>query len=95
MKNQNSQIINLTEFEKTTPTYVYALEQLKTLYGLNYTFIESLSDELNEQTKSFQFWSTSYQKSQIKFDRFNKQEFSFILAFESLSGYPETSPIRK
>ena len=68
LENQNSHTINLTEFENTTPIYVYALKQLKTRYGRNYTIIGSISDELNVEVKLFQFWSNSYINSQIKFD---------------------------
>ena len=58
-ETHNSHTINLTEVENNTLIYVYALKEKNTRYGLNYTFIGSLSDELNERTKLFQFWSDS------------------------------------
>ena len=73
LKNQNSHTINLTEFENNTPINVYALKKINTRYGRNYTIIGSLSDELNEEVKLFQFWSNSYINSQIKFDKFKKK----------------------
>ena len=60
-----------------------------------YTNIGSVSDELNEEVKLFQFWSNSYINSQIKFDKFNKIEFGDILAYGSLSGYPILTLIKK
>ena len=95
IKNQNSNTNNLTEFENNTLIYVYALEQINTRYGLNYTNIRSLSDELNEQTKLFQFWSNSYINSQFKTDNFNKIEFNDILAYGFISGFPITTLIKK
>ena len=53
LKDQNSQTINLTDFENNTLIYVYALKQINTQYGPNYTTIGSLSDELNEQFNFF------------------------------------------
>ena len=75
LKNQNSHTVNLTEFEKNTLIYVYALKQTNTRYGRNYTIIGSISDELNEEVKLFQFWSNSYINSQINFDKFKKNRF--------------------
>ena len=63
LKNQNSHTTNLTEFQNTTLIYVYALKQINTRYGPNITIIGSVSDELNEQAKLFQFWSNSYTNS--------------------------------
>ena len=60
LKNQNAHIINLTEFENNTLIYVYALKEINTRYGRNYTIIGSISDELNEEVNLFQFWSNSY-----------------------------------
>ena len=88
LKNQNSHTINLTEFENNTLIYVYALKQINTRYGRNYTIIGSLSDELNKEVKLFQFWSISYENSQIKFGKFKKIDFGDILAYGSISGYP-------
>ena len=79
-KNQNSHTINITEFGKNTPIYVYALKQLNTQYWLSYTNIGSLSDELNEQANLFPFWSNSYLNSQIKIDKFSKIEVGKKLA---------------
>ena len=95
LKNQISYTINLTELENNTLIYVYALKQINTRYGLNYTIIGSLSDELNKNTKLFQFWSNSYINSQIKFDKFNKIEFGDILAYGSISAYPMLTIIKK
>ena len=95
LKNQNSYTITLTELENNTLIYVYALKQINTRYGLNYTIIGSLSDELNKNTKLFQFWSNSYKNSQIKFDKFNKIEFGDILAYGSISAYPMLTIIKK
>ena len=60
LKNQNSHTVNLTEIENHTLIYVYALKQVNTRYGRNYTIIGSLSDELHVEVKLFQFWSSSY-----------------------------------
>ena len=95
LKNQNAHTTNLTEFENNTLIYVYALKRINTHYGLNYTMIGSLSDELNEEVKLFQFWSSSYINSQIKFDKFNKIEFDNIIAYGSISGYPILTLIKK
>ena len=95
LKNQNSLTTNPTEFENNTLIYVYALKQINTRYGPNYTIIGSLSDELNEQTKLFQFWSNSYINSQIKFDKFNKIDFGNILAYGSISGFPLITIVKK
>ena len=75
LKNQNSHTVNLIEFENNTLIYVYALKQINTRYGRNYTIIGSLSDELNGEVKLFQFWSNSFINSQIKFDKFKKNRF--------------------
>ena len=80
LKKQNSYTINLTEFDNITLIYVYALKQINTRYGMNYTIIGSISDELNEEVKLFQFWSSSCINSQIKFDKFYKIEFDNIIA---------------
>ena len=95
LKNQNSHTINLTELENKTLIYVCALKEINTRYGLNYTIIGSLSDELNEQTKLCHFWSSSNINSQIKFDKFNKVEFSNILAYGSIEGFPILTLIKK
>ena len=95
LKNQNSHTVNLTEFENITLIYVYALKQINTRYGSNYTIIGSLSDELNIEVKLFQFWSNSYINSQIKFDKFKKIDFGDILAYGSISGYPLLTLIKK
>ena len=95
LKNQNSHTINLTEFENHTLIYVYALKQINTRYGRNYTIIGSLSDELNVEVKLFQFWSNSYINSQIKFDKFKKIDFGDILAYGSISGYPLLTLVKK
>ena len=95
LRNQNSHTINLTEFENNTLIYVYALKQINTRYGMNYTIIGSISDELNEQTKLFQFWSNFNIYSQIKFDKFNKIDFGNILADGSISGLPVITLVRK
>ena len=95
LKNQNSHTINLTELENNTLIYVYALKQINTRYGPNYTIIGSLSDELNEEVRLFQFWSNSYINSQIKFDKFNKIDFGNILAYGSISGFPLITIVRK
>ena len=87
--------MNLTEFENNTLIYIYALKQINTRYGMNYTFIGSVSDDLNEEVKLFQFRSNSYTISQIKFDKFNKIEFGNILAYGSISGYPIFTLIKK
>ena len=88
LKNQNSHTINLTELENGTLIYVYAMKKINTCHGKNYTIIGSISDELNEQTKLFQFWSNSYINSQIKFDKFKQIDFGDILAYGSISGFP-------
>ena len=49
LKNQSSHTINLIELENITPIYIYALKQIITRYRLNYTFIGSFSNELNEE----------------------------------------------
>ena len=95
LKNQNSHTINLTKFENNTLIYVYALKQTNTRYGMNYTIIGSISDELNEEVKLFQFWSNSYINSQIKFDKFKKIDFGDILAYGSISGYPLLTLVKK
>ena len=95
LKNQNSHTINLTEFENNTLIFVYALKQINTRYGRNYTIMGSISDELNEEVKLFQFWSNSYINSQIKFDKFKKIDFGDILAYGSISGYPLLTLVRK
>ena len=94
-KNQKSHNINLTDFVNNTLIYVYALKQINTRYGLNFTKIGCLSDELNEQTMLFQFRSNSYLNSQLKIDEFNKLEFGNILANGSISGYTILSLTRK
>ena len=95
LKNKNSHTINLTEFENNTLIFVYALKQINTRYVKNYTIIGSLSDELNEQTKLFQFWSNSFINSRIKFDKFNKMEFGNIFAYGLTSGYPLLTLVKK
>ena len=55
LKNQNSHTFDLTELENNTLIYVYAMKKINTRYGRNYTIIGSLSDELNEHIKLFQF----------------------------------------
>ena len=85
LKNRNSHTINPTEFEKNTLKFVYALKQINTHYGMNYTTIGSISDDLNE-AKLFQFWSNSYINSQIKFNNFSKIEFESIIGYGSISG---------
>ena len=95
LKKQNSHTVNLTEFENHTLIYVYALKQINTQYGRNYTIIGSISDELNEEVKLFQFWSNSYINSQIKFDKFKKIDFGDILAYGSISGYPLLTLVKK
>ena len=62
---------------------------------MNYTIIGSFSDELNEQTKLFQFRSICYLDSQIEIDKFNKIESGNILAYGSFSGHPILSLSRK
>ena len=95
LKNQNSHTINLTELENGTLIYVYALKKINTCHGRNYTIIGSISDELNEQTKLFQFWSNSYINSQIKFDKFKQIDFGNILAYGSISGLPLLTLVKK
>ena len=95
LKNQNSHTISLTEFENNTLIYVYALKQINTRYGWNYTIIGSISDELNVEVKLFQFWSNSYINSQIKFEKFKKRDFGDLLAYGSISGYPLLTPVKK
>ena len=95
LKNCKSRTINLTEVENYTLIYVYASKQKNTRCGLNYTIIGSLSDELNEQTTLFQFWSNSYINSQIKFDNFNEIEFGNLSAYGLTFGYPLLPLIRK
>ena len=95
LKNQNSHTINLTELENGTLIYVYALKKINTCHGRNYSIIGSISDELNEQTKLFQFWSNSYINSQIKFDKFKKIDFGDIIAYGSISGFPILTIIKK
>ena len=62
---------------------------------MNYTIIGSISDELNEEIKLFQFWSNSCINSQIRFDKFNKIEFDSIIADGSISEFPILTVIRK
>ncbi len=88
LKSQNSHTVNLAEFENHTLIYVYALNQINTRYGRNYTIISSLSEELNVEVKLFQVWSNSNKNSQIKFDKFKKIDFGDILGYGSVSGYP-------
>ena len=95
LKNQNSHTINLTEFENNTFIYVYALKQINTRYGRNYTIIGSISDELNVEVKLFQFWSNSYINSQIKFDKFKKIDFGDLIAYGSISGYLLLTLVKK
>ena len=95
LKNQNSHTISLTEFENNTLIYVYALKQINTRYGWNYTIIGSISDELNVEVKLFQFWSNSYINSQIKFEKFKKIDFGDLLAYGSISGYPLLTLVKK
>ena len=85
----------MTELENGTLIYVYALKKINTCHGRNYTIIGSLSDELNEQTNLFQFWSNSYTNSQIKFDKFKKIDFGDILAYGSISGFPILTLVKK
>ena len=94
-KNQNSHTINLTELENGTLIYVYALKKINTCHGRNYTIIGSISDELDEQTKLFQFWSNSYINSQIKFDKFKQIDFGNIIAYGSISGFPLLTLVKK
>ena len=95
LRNQNSLTNNLTEFENNILIYVYALKQINTRYGRNYTIIGSISDELNVEVELFQFWSYSYKNSQIKFDKFKKIDFGDILAYGSISGYPLLTLVEK
>ena len=95
LKNQNSHTINLTEFKNNTLICVYALKQINTRYGMKYTIIGSISDELNVEVKLFQFWSNSYINSQIKFDKFKKIDFGDTLAYGSILGYPILILIKK
>ena len=95
LKNKNSHTINLKKFENITLIYVYALKQTYSRYGMHYTIIGSISDELNEEVKLFQFWSNSCIHSQIKFDKFNKIEFDNIIGYGSISGYPILTLIKK
>ena len=95
LKNQNSHTVNLTEFENHTLIYVYALKEINTRYGRNYTIIGSLSDELNVEVKLFQFLSNSYINSQIKFDKIKKIDFGDILTYGSISGYPLLTLFKK
>ena len=95
LKNQNSHTVNVTEFENNTLIYVYAPKEINTRYGRNYTIIGSISDELDEEVKLFQFWSNSYINSQIKFDNFKKIDFGDILAYGSISGYPLLTLVKK
>ena len=95
LKNQNSNTIDITELENHTLIYVYALKQINTRYGRNYTIIGSLSDELNIEVKLFQLWSNSYINSQIKFDKFKKIDFGDMLSFGSISGYPLLTLVKK
>ena len=95
LKNQNSHSINLTELENGTLIYVYALKKINTCHGRNYTIIGSISDELDEQTKLFQFWSNSYLNSQIKFDKFKQIDFGNILTYGSISGFPLLTLVEK
>ena len=95
LKNQNSHTVNLTEFENNTLIYVYALKQINTRYGRNYTIIGSISDELNVEVKLIQFWSNSYINSQNKFDKFKKIDFGDILAYGSISGYLLLTLVKK
>ena len=85
----------MTELENGTLIHVYALKKINTCHGRNYTIIGSLSDELNEQTKLFQFWSNSYINSQIRFDKFKQIDFGNILAYGSISGFPLLTLVRK
>ena len=95
LKNQKSHTVNVTEFENNTLIYVYAPKEINTRYGRNYTIIGSISDELDEEVKLFQFWSNSYINSQIKFDKFKKIDFGDILAYGSISGYPLLTLVKK
>ena len=95
LKNQNSHTINLTELENGTLIYVYALKKINTRYGSNYRIIGSISEELNEEVKLFQFWSNSHINSQIKFDKFKKKDFGNIIAYGSISGYPILTLVKK
>ena len=95
LKKQNSNTIDITELENHTLIYVYALKQINTRYGRNYTTIGSLSDELNIENKLFQFWSNSYINSQIKFDKIKKIGFGDMLAYGSISGYPLLTLVKK
>ena len=95
LKNQNSHTINLTELENGTPIYVYALRKINTRYGSNYRIIGSISEELNEEVKLFQFWSNSHINSQIKFDKFKNIDFGNIIAYGSISGYPILTLVKK
>ena len=95
LKNQNSNTIDLAELENHTLIYVYALKQINTRYGKNYSIIGSLSDELSVEVKLFQFWSNSYINSQIKFDKFKKIDFGDIIAYGSISGYPLLTIVKK
>ena len=88
LRNQISHTISLSEFENNALIYVHALKQINTMYGLNYTFIGPISDELNEQIKLFQFWSNASLNSQIKINKFKKIEFKNITAHGSTSGFP-------
>ena len=95
LRNQNSHTNNLTELENGTLIHVYALKKINTCHGRNYTIIGSISDELNEQTKLFQFWSNSYINSQIRFDKFKQIDFGNITAYGSISGFPLLTLVKK
>ena len=95
LKNQNSHTINLTEIENKTFIYVYAHKQINKRYGMNYTIIGFISDELNEEVKLFQFCANSCINSQIKFDKFKKIEVDKIIDYGSISGYPILTLIKK
>ena len=88
LKNQYSHTINLTEFEHNTLIYAYAPKQINTRYGLSYTILGSLSDEINEQTEFLYI-------HKLNLISLIKIEFNNILPYGSISGFPIITKIKK
>ena len=85
----------LTDFENGTIIYVYALKEINTQYGQNFSVIGSLENHLNKDTTLFQFWSNSYLNSIINVASFKKLDFKNIIAYGSISGNPIITLVKK
>ena len=85
----------LTDFDDGVKIYVYALKEINTQYGQNFSIIRSLQNHLNEDTNLIQFWSNSYLNSKINLVRFKKLDFKNVIAYGSISGNPIITLVKK